>query len=91
MACFVYGNTFKHKRKIKELGFRWNARQKFWQKFENPDDKTIEALETLSGVIVILDDKELIDNRSHKEKYGRCEDAPCCGCCGQHSYYGGEY
>lgn len=21
-----------------------------------------------------------------KEKYGRCEDAPCCGCCGVDAY-----
>lgn len=25
---------------------------------------------------------------THKEKYGQCEDAPCCGCCGVHPYYG---
>ena len=27
----------------------------------------------------------------HKRKYGRCEDAPCCGCCGPQGdgdYYG---
>lgn len=22
------------------------------------------------------------DARSHKQRHGRCEDAPCCGCCG---------
>lgn len=22
------------------------------------------------------------DNRNWKQKHGRCEDAPCCGCCG---------
>lgn len=22
------------------------------------------------------------DDRSYKERTGRCEDAPCCGCCG---------
>jgi hypothetical protein len=38
-----------------------------------------------------LDPRE--DNRSFKEKYGRCEDAPCCGCCGslQHSHDEGDY
>ncbi len=26
---------------------------------------------------------------SHKERFGRCEDAPCCGCCG--GMYGLSY
>ncbi len=24
---------------------------------------------------------------TYKQKYGRCEDAPCCGCCGRNVYY----
>jgi hypothetical protein len=29
------------------------------------------------------------DNRTWKQRYGRCEDAPCCGCCGPNLYGGG--
>jgi hypothetical protein len=25
---------------------------------------------------------------SYKQRYGRCEDAPCCGCCGTSGEYG---
>ena len=27
---------------------------------------------------------------SYKKKYGTCEDAPCCGCCGQGNEYMSE-
>jgi len=27
--------------------------------------------------------------QTYKERYGRCEDAPCCGCCGIDLYGGG--
>jgi hypothetical protein len=28
---------------------------------------------------------------THKEQYGQCEDAPCCGCCGVNLYGGTRY
>jgi hypothetical protein len=35
---------------------------------------------------------ERVDTRTeHRRKHGRCEDAPCCGCCGPQGdgdYYG---
>lgn len=31
------------------------------------------------------------DAGSHKRRYGRCEDAPCCGCCGGTESYTESY
>lgn len=36
------------------------------------------------------------DTRTYKQRYGHCEDSPCCGCCGPQGdgdFYGyqGEY
>ncbi len=37
-----------------------------------------------------------LTGQDFKRRYGRCEDAPCCGCCGQtgseadYEVYGGE-
>lgn len=27
---------------------------------------------------------------TYKQRYGRCEDAPCCGCCGPYGDGGGQ-
>lgn len=83
----VEGKTYQHKTVIKSLGFRWNPVNKVWYK-DNASQDEINQLSEYRGLIVSQNDTELFDNRSHKEKYGQCEDAPCCGCCGVHPYYG---
>ena len=39
-----------------------------------------------AGNGVFEDDDELC-GQSYKARYGQCEDAPCCGCCGQQNEY----
>ena len=75
------GNTYKHREEIKALGFKWNSQCKFWSKPElEPGD--LDALKELRGLIIEQDAEEIADTRTHKQKFGTCEDAPCCGCCG---------
>ena len=81
----VSGNTYKHKSTLKSLGFRWNAKNKIWE-IQSLSD--LSAVTRLSGLIVENADGSEVDNRTHKQKYGRCEDAPCCGCCGNDLYGG---
>ena len=83
----IFGKTYHHRNLIKSLGYRWNADEKCWQ---SNDATTLAALENIKGLIVEQDGKEILDSRSHKEIYGQCEDAPCCGCCGVHPYYSGN-
>lgn len=40
------------------------------------------------GMVYCLGECTGDDTRSHREKYGQCEDAPCCGCCGSNVYGG---
>lgn len=37
----------------------------------------------------VAESGERADTRTWKQRYGRCEDAPCCGCCGPNLYGGG--
>jgi hypothetical protein len=86
----ITGNTFPHKNVIKAFGFRWNAKNKAWVA-QTASVATIDALAQLRGLIIDTDGSEPIDTRSHKQQYGRCEDAPCCGCCGISDYLSPEH
>lgn len=84
----INGNTYKHKEVIKSLGFKWNPKFKTWDKNYLLSEEQKALLGSLNGIeVTYYNEKEgnsntLIDTRSFKQKYGRCEDAPCCGCCG---------
>lgn len=88
----VYGNTFPIRNELKKLGFRWNPKFKTWDKDYILGIEQRKILEQFSGIEVkYYDDKNggsntiidtIIDTRSYKQRYGKCEDAPCCGCCG---------
>lgn len=88
MMTIVYGNTFPIRNELKKIGFKWNPKFKTWDKGYILGTDQREILESFSGIEVkYYDDKNggsntIIDTRSHKQRYGRCEDAPCCGCCG---------
>lgn len=79
----ITGQTYPVRSVIKEAGFRWDSVNKVWKSEKVTHDKAIEALGHIRGITIISsDDGESFDTRTHKQKYGRCEDAPCCGCCG---------
>ncbi len=88
----ITGNTYPVKDAIKALGGRWNKARQGW---DVPDDKADEARELVaqagpaevrpryraraaygSNYALFQGGAEVYTNRR-----GRCEDAPCCGCC----------
>lgn len=84
----ITGNTYPNRNTIKSMGFTWNKRFQAWQSSLPLTPDQIDALSGLNGIIVNEGNgsKDLIDNRTYKQIYGRCEDAPCCGCCGPQFY-----
>ena len=86
----ITGNTYPVRSIIRDLKFSWNKRLKQWERSLplTPDEES--TLAALRGLIIenlaSQDDRDYIDTRSYKQKFGRCEDAPCCGCCGP-TYY----
>ena len=87
MALYtVQGNTYPNREKIKALGFKWHAATRSWVTPKLPSLETIGKLEAIKGITLEYRDQVshqyLIDTRTYKQTYGRCEDAPCCGCCG---------
>lgn len=90
---WISGNTYVNRHIIKPMGFTWNKTAKVWERTLplTPDEES--ALNDLKGIIVdSARDGIIIDNRkdskpmTFKQMYGRCEDAPCCGCCGDNYY-----
>lgn len=86
----ITGNTYPVKEQIKALGGKWNRIANGWNV---PDDKADEARELVesagestytprsrkryrSTYTRFNSGAEVYTNRN-----GRCEDAPCCGCC----------
>jgi len=43
------------------------------------DGQIVEV--TIADVITVTLARKARVERTYKQKYGRCEDAPCCGCC----------
>jgi hypothetical protein len=88
----ITGNTYPVKEQLKAMGGRWNSAAQGW---DLPDDKA-EAAQALvaaagpstytprprrsarygSNYTRFSSGAEMFTN-----KRGRCEDAPCCGCC----------
>jgi hypothetical protein len=91
MSTLLQGNTYPVKDRLRELGGRWNPRSKGWL---IPDENIQAARELVDGanrersgsrssgrrygsyVTRFSSGAEIITNYR-----GRCEDAPCCGCC----------
>ncbi|MDD5350038.1 MAG: hypothetical protein PHQ12_07490 [Chthoniobacteraceae bacterium] len=88
----ITGNTYPVKEQLKALGGRWNADARGW---DVADDKAEQARAIVAAAPVkssysrsryarrngssytrFSDGAEIYTNRR-----GRCEDAPCCGCC----------
>lgn len=85
------GNTYPMRAELKAMGATWDKYSKGWRV---PIAKWDEAMEIMdmapipapryngprnkyrSHLIVLNSGAELYRNNS-----GRCEDAPCCGCC----------
>lgn len=84
------GNTYPVRDQLKALGATWNKFQRGWLV---PIAKWDEAMEIMdeapiptyrpkfkskyrSNLTVLNSGAEL-----YRNKGGRCEDAPCCGCC----------
>jgi hypothetical protein len=78
----ITGNTYPHRTALKSLGGRWNAAKKCWQL----PDETAEEAQSLVNRKHPADDYVSYEIRTsggtfYRNKRGRCEDAPCCGCC----------
>ena len=90
----ITGNTYPVRQEIKALGGKWNPPRQGW---EVPDDNAEQARALVAGspsspprtgrgrassrgrgsyVTRFSSGATLYTNRG-----GRCEDAPCCGCC----------
>jgi len=89
----ITGNTYPVKDAIRELGGRWNPRAKGW---EVPADRADEARALVDEAPRTrprrssrYDSSRYVSNYTqfsdgteyYVNKKGRCEDAPCCGCC----------
>jgi hypothetical protein len=85
----ITGNTYHVKDAIKALGGKWNKLAKGW---DVPDDLADEAQALVDGAQP-ASHSHSSNNRyvsyeirtsggtSYRNYNGRCEDAPCCGCC----------
>lgn len=87
---FISGNTYPNRHIIKPLGFSWDKQGKYWKRPLplTPEEET--TLSDVKGIIVDYGSQGIVIDtrpaRTHKQIYGRCEDAPCCGCCGPQFY-----
>lgn len=89
----ITGNTYPVRAQLRQLGGRWNPNAQGW---DMPDDKAEEArrLVTSAGPSTYVPrGRSRRPNRFagytrfstgaeiYRNPRGRCEDAPCCGCC----------
>lgn len=87
----ITGNTYPVREALRALGGTWNKEAQGW---DVPDDKAEEAaaLVTAAGPSTYTPRPRRFNPRSgytrfssgattYRNPRGRCEDAPCCGCC----------
>lgn len=84
----ITGNTYPVKDQLRALGGKWNRSAQGW---EVPDEKAEEARALVAGAGPAKPRDSYRRGRrygsarvgrdSFQNKRGRCEDAPCCGCC----------
>ncbi|HWH75947.1 MAG TPA: hypothetical protein VNT76_01200 [Candidatus Binatus sp.] len=83
-TVLITGNTYPVKEQIKALGGRWDSRAKGWNV---PIDNADAARALVSAAP--RSDRRYGSRYTrfssgaevYTNKRGRCEDAPCCGCC----------
>lgn len=76
----ITGNTYPHRKTFAAMGGRWNATLKQWsipaeyadeaQKLANEPRQERRSYEVRTST-----------GTYYRNYNGRCEDAPCCGCC----------
>lgn len=87
----ITGNTFPVKDQLKAIGGRWDSIAKGWRV---PSDRAEEARAIVAGAGPAAPYQRRGRYRSgiivtrfssgaeiYRNARGRCEDAPCCGCC----------
>jgi hypothetical protein len=83
----ITGNTYPFRKSLADLGGKWNAKEKGW---EVPDVNAETARQLVSGSSPVKNRYEdryvsniyqVGNTELFRNKKGRCEDAPCCGCC----------
>jgi hypothetical protein len=83
----ITGNTYPHRSALRAMGGEWDAAAKGWRV---PDDKASEAKELTASSGRGSSGRSRYGStytrfasgyESYTNKNGRCEDAPCCGCC----------
>jgi hypothetical protein len=86
----ITGNTYPVREAIKALGGRWDKRAQGWLV---PPSMAAKAWELVDNAPAAAPRRPRREDRyvSHiyniggqeyyRNKRGRCEDAPCCGCC----------
>lgn len=88
----VTGNTYPIRHILKPMGFKWNPKFKSWDKPHVLSPDQLDQLSSYRGLdIKYYNEREghfsdVVDTRTYKQINGRCEDAPCCGCCGPQFY-----
>lgn len=85
----ITGNTYPVKEQLKELGARWNRIAQGW-------DVPAENAEAARALVENAGPSSYVPRASryrssytrfssgavtYQNNRGRCEDAPCCGCC----------
>lgn len=87
----ITGNTYPVKERLKSLGARWNRDAQGW---DVADEVAEEAQSIVDGAGPVQAREYRRGSRYgssyarfaggaewYQNKKGRCEDAPCCGCC----------
>jgi|688.fasta_scaffold170041_3 hypothetical protein len=83
-TTLITGNTYPVKDQIKALGGRWNSVRKGW---DVPSDNADEAQALVNGAQSSRSNRYVSyevrtsGGTFYRNHNGRCEDAPCCGCC----------
>ena len=89
----ITGNTYPVREQMRALGGTWNSSSKGW---EIPDDKAEDARAIVASAGPITERRSSRSRfgrygsvytrfagggEIYRNRKGRCEDAPCCGCC----------
>jgi hypothetical protein len=90
-AVAITGNTYPHRMALRSMGGEWDGANKAWMV---PADKADEARALVSGGSGGYREPggyrgRRVSNYArfssgavvYTNRRGRCEDAPCCGCC----------
>jgi hypothetical protein len=85
-TVLITGNTYPVKEQIKALGGRWDSRAKGWLV---PSDNADAARALVANARPSTRRDRYVSHYTrfssgaevYTNKRGRCEDAPCCGCC----------